>query len=694
MANEDEERLIVFLEARIKDLEKNMAKGVGITAKAYREMSLNSRKATDNMERDMIRTTTRINQALATTSTKIGDFGKAMIGGFIGGAFAGGLAGVVAGIRQVADAVAEVGDQAKMAGLSTKAFQEWKFVAEQARIPVDAITDGLKELQLRADEFAVTGKGSAAEAFQRLGMTPAEVKERLKDPSELLLLIIERTRKLKDTAAGIRIFDELFGGTGGERMVSLLQQGEGAIRDQIKAANDLGLVMDDELIQKAAEIDQKFNTIANTVGVTLKSAIVSAADSLMEFIEGFRAFEEQRTSTLQKATAELGMKRVELENERMQIQGGESGNWLYRNPEGPAAKGRLDQIEKELAKLNEQDAQIAGVVYNRVEPMNRSGNDKWEPKPYTAPADEKKKGRKDPYERETQQIKDRTAALYAETAAQAGLNPLVNDFGFTVARAKAAQELLTAAQKAGTAAGKELKDVQQLLSGEFGNLSPAARQQAQAMLELASNYGTATEASERFKEKQQEIKQQAEDTLKAGKDLISSTIDGFLEGEKAIDVLANSLKRLGKSLIDNVLNNLFKIQNAGGGGGFLDGLFSFFGGGGGSTFTPTTTLGNFIQGIPGFDGGGHTGMGARSGGLDGKGGFLAMLHPRETVTDHTKGGAQMAPSLTVPISITIDATGADAAGLARVEQQLATLEATLPNRIVATVKNAQQRRGL
>ena len=41
--------------------------------------------------------------------------------------------------------------------------------------------------------------------------------------------------------------------------------------------------------------------------------------------------------------------------------------------------------------------------------------------------------------------------------------------------------------------------------------------------------------------------------------------------------------------------------------------------------------------IPSADGGGYTGNSARSGGLDGKGGFMAMLHPRETVLDHTKG---------------------------------------------------------
>lgn len=40
-----------------------------------------------------------------------------------------------------------------------------------------------------------------------------------------------------------------------------------------------------------------------------------------------------------------------------------------------------------------------------------------------------------------------------------------------------------------------------------------------------------------------------------------------------------------------------------------------------------------------FEGGGFTGRGSRSGGVDGKGGFPAILHPNETVIDHTKGGS-------------------------------------------------------
>jgi tape measure domain-containing protein len=52
-----------------------------------------------------------------------------------------------------------------------------------------------------------------------------------------------------------------------------------------------------------------------------------------------------------------------------------------------------------------------------------------------------------------------------------------------------------------------------------------------------------------------------------------------------------------------------------------------------------------INGVLTYAGGGYTGDGARSGGLDGRGGFMAMLHPRETVIDHTQQGG--GPTITI-----------------------------------------------
>ncbi len=72
------------------------------------------------------------------------------------------------------------------------------------------------------------------------------------------------------------------------------------------------------------------------------------------------------------------------------------------------------------------------------------------------------------------------------------------------------------------------------------------------------------------------------------------------------------------------------------------------GGGGGGGFAPSGDLAavgnvgtgfNFDVGAMSFAGGGYTGNAPRAGGIDGQGGFPAILHPQETVIDHTRAMA-------------------------------------------------------
>jgi len=79
------------------------------------------------------------------------------------------------------------------------------------------------------------------------------------------------------------------------------------------------------------------------------------------------------------------------------------------------------------------------------------------------------------------------------------------------------------------------------------------------------------------------------------------------------------------------------------------------------------------------EGGGYTGMGVRAGGVDGRGGFPAILHPNETVIDHTKGQG-MGATVNFNIS-TVDAAGFD------------ELLATRKNMIISMVNQAYNSRG-
>lgn len=277
----DDERLVVMLEARIAEFEKRMKRAEGQGTRTYRNLRRGSQSATGAMERDMVRATTRVNQALASTTARVGVLSKNWMRGLAGGAIAAVFAGVTTNIAGTIKGIASLGDEAKRAGVSLQAFQEWKFVAEQNRIGIDAMTDGLKELNLRADEFIVTGAGPAAEAFARLGFNARDLETRLKDPSELLLEITGRLGDL-DSAAQIRVADEVFGGSAGERFVELISQGEQGLRDTIARAHEVGAVLDEELVQKAADLDRRFNELTGRVGSFFKEFAVGAADAAVK----------------------------------------------------------------------------------------------------------------------------------------------------------------------------------------------------------------------------------------------------------------------------------------------------------------------------------------------------------------------------------------------------------------------------
>jgi hypothetical protein len=296
----DEERLIVALEARIRDFEKNMLKAERRGTQSFQGLRRDSRQATTAMEQDMIRSTSRINQALAATSSRIGTFAKAFPVARVGSAIAAMTAIVTGGASQAVRAMADIDREARRAGVSVTAFQELKFVSDQTRIEVDAMIDGLKELSLRADEFIETGAGPAEEAFRRLGYGASDLKTRLEEPDELLLDIIGRMEQL-DSAAQIRIADEVFGGSAGERFVELITYGEDGLRRMRDQAHQFGTVMDEEAIAKAAQLDAEFARVTATIGSAVKQGLLPLAEEVVEMLERLREWREEQASDRQLA---------------------------------------------------------------------------------------------------------------------------------------------------------------------------------------------------------------------------------------------------------------------------------------------------------------------------------------------------------------------------------------------------------
>jgi len=121
----------------------------------------------------------------------------------------------------------------------------------------------------------------------------------------------------------------------------------------------------------------------------------------------------------------------------------------------------------------------------------------------------------------------------------------------------------------------------------------------------------------------------AMERLKSVQESVSSAIESGMMG--MVDG-TQSVKEAFKSMASAIIKDLYRIFVVKKITGFIsDAIGAKFG-----SSAPTSSIRPVARS---FAGGGYTGDGARAGGLDGKGGYMAMIHPRETVVDHTKGGS-------------------------------------------------------
>ncbi len=166
----------------------------------------------------------------------------------------------------------------------------------------------------------------------------------------------------------------------------------------------------------------------------------------------------------------------------------------------------------------------------------------------TTPTDSKKGRTKrtpaEKFDRDLQNITDRTTALVAETEAMRQLNPLIDDYGYTIERARTEQELLNAAQKAGVA------------------ITPELRAQ---IAETANQWALASAEANKLAEAHDKIRQRAEEWRDTEKDAVRGVVDDLIAGKSAADAFADALDKVLSKLLDFAFDGIFDSLGKGGG---------------------------------------------------------------------------------------------------------------------------------
>ena len=295
-------------------------------------------------------------------AARLGVFGSSLSAiGPSGLAAAAGLAAVVFGAvglaraaGNAAEALSAIKAEAQTAGTAVETFQALQYAADQYSVSQGALTDGLKELNLRANEFVREGAGPGAKAFEMLGLSQEELSGKLGDTGALLLDVIERMTSLEGVSSKLFVSEEIFGGQGGEEFVRMLEGGADGMRELMQQARDAGFVIDKHLIDRADETRDKLNQMQRLISVQLNSAFVELGPILLDVakafsqvagfiadvVDGFRSLENQSTRRLEKRLDEVNEKLTEP-----RPQGGHALRaWKQRQSELSQEKFNLEDV--------------------------------------------------------------------------------------------------------------------------------------------------------------------------------------------------------------------------------------------------------------------------------------------------------------------------------------------------------------
>lgn len=193
-------------------------------------------------------------------STFGSSFGSKMKSGLLmagaGLAAFGATAGVALG-KSISD-VSKYGDHVdKMSqkiGFSAEGFQKWDYVLNRAGTSIDSMAPVMKTLSNAAV--------SNSDAFQQLGISQEEVANMSQE--ELFGRTIEALSGMEEGAERTALASKLLG-RGATELAPLLNGGTEAIEEQMKMAEEYGMVMSDDAVKASADFVDAQTTLQGTL---------------------------------------------------------------------------------------------------------------------------------------------------------------------------------------------------------------------------------------------------------------------------------------------------------------------------------------------------------------------------------------------------------------------------------------------
>lgn len=532
-----------------------------------------------------------------------------MKAGFISAA---GIAGIGFFVKKSMNATDEMAKMSRAIGVSVEELSALRHAASLGGLEATQLDKAVQKLAINMADMS-RGVGLAKDVFEKHNISVKNADGELRTVMEVMSDVADVTAGMTNATEKADLAYKLFGARGA-KMINMLEGGAEGMRAAMKEAETLGLVMSSETAKGVEDANDSFtrlqafmsSTFAQTVA-QLAPAIRSMTDALIEFITlkvsetdgGIAAIASSMANAIIDASINILISLQNITEGVVQFTR-KIRVMLGMGTDIENLQDQLDGLRQTQFGFNEG---LFGSEDDFLDRMRGYGLKITETfKNIFTDVDATELINKQ-LDDEIRDIEDKIRML-----TEAGAD--VGTFGLNF------DSIITGL--------KESRVIISLFESDIDAVITKQEDLNEKQKDMVEN--------DYFKAAVDSVKQYGS-TVKTVADGIAGATMSLMKGtEDAIMSLLDGTKFSWKNLFKGIMMDLARIQ----------------------VRSAVLGVASSIFGIS-MNGGGYTGNGPRVGGLDGKGGFPAILHPQETVVDHTKGGAGVGGGTFAEINFNVQA---------------------------------------
>jgi TP901 family phage tail tape measure protein len=620
----------------------------------------------------------------------MGNILRSVTGGFLALGAGISAAGVAAFAKSAIDAADDMRDLSQKTGVSVEMLSRFSQAANMSGSSIEEVGKAMAKLSRGMVEAATTGKGPASEALQTLGISATDASGKLKTADQVMLEVSDRFAQMPDGAQKAALAMGLFGKSG-VSIIPTLNEGRQAIEglnatmstefsDQADAYNDSLAAMGATFGQIGMEIaNQLLPYLASAVdwltkvGIGFRDWIVANREPIRQTIEVIAKVGQALGPWVVGITALVGaynllttaLKAAAVAKAALVALTGPKG-WAVLAGAAVAAGAAVYGLNQAMQATSDSSNQATLDAQKLAAEFAKTQQSAVAIAPEVDNAKQQQEAFKSAVQQSDAEYKILAGTIQA-TSQAVQLNQELAGATITAELAinSAAKQILQTKLGQARTEGEKIQIMNQIMQLELESAKlqkDAAAAQIQSEVTIADLKRRSAWAELRKAEAaivtaaaHGQDTRQLRTNLELAKQAANAADREFVMTGKIADqklrvadaqyqAMVYQARAAAQVGLRQAAQSEQRVQ------GLSSSYLSETNRAGGSVAGQlyrtirTAAGGGITELLPAFAGGGYTGNGPRSGGMDGRGGFMAMLHPRETVIDHARAST---PSITI-----------------------------------------------